>query len=177
MTQKSPDGLSFKTLNSNAKLEEKLTCGLENGMRNMAVFYKSGWKILKLGLWWDPFVQSRKSSSLKFTEELCVKTMKNDAKFKLKELTYRFKIDMRNLVNFDTSTQNSQNVNFDWFLLCKVYNVWPKKVQRSYLQWHWIVMQNLKKNQLVVWKMAWTIWQIFTRAFENFQSCDCDRIL
>ena len=49
--------------------------------------------------------------------------MKNDAKFKLKELTYRFKIDMRNLVNFDTSTQNSQNVNFDWFLLCKVYNV------------------------------------------------------
>ena len=31
--------------------------------------------------------------------------MKNDAKFKLKELTYRFKIDMRNLVNFDTSTQ------------------------------------------------------------------------
>ena len=31
-------------------------------------------------------------------------TMKNDAKFE-KELTCRFKIDMRNLTNFDPSTQ------------------------------------------------------------------------
>ena len=31
-------------------------------------------------------------------------TMKNDAKFE-KELTYQFKIDMRNLLNFDTSAQ------------------------------------------------------------------------
>ena len=45
--------------------------------------------------------------SLKFTEELCVITMKNDAKFE-EELTYRFKIDMRNLTNFDPSTQKSQ---------------------------------------------------------------------
>ena len=30
------------TLECDAKLEEKLTCGLENDMRNMAVFYKSG---------------------------------------------------------------------------------------------------------------------------------------
>ena len=45
--------------------------------------------------------------SLKFTEELCVMTMKNDAKFE-KELTCRFKIDMRNLTNFNPSTQKSQ---------------------------------------------------------------------
>ena len=59
------------------------------------------------------------------------------------------------------------NLHFDWFLLCKVFNVWPKKVQRSYLSWHWRVMQNLKKNWLVVWKMTWGIWQIFTRALES----------
>ena len=41
--------------------------------------------------------------SLEFTEELCVMTMKNDAKFE-EELTYYFKIDMRNLTNFDLST-------------------------------------------------------------------------
>ena len=41
--------------------------------------------------------------SLKFTEELGVMTMKKNAKFG-EELTYRFKIDMRNLTNFDTST-------------------------------------------------------------------------
>ena len=33
-----------------------------------------------------------------------------------------------------------------WFLLCKVYNVWSKKIQWSYLSWNWTVMQSLKKN-------------------------------
>ena len=33
--------------------------------------------------------------------------MKNDAKFEI-ELTCHFKTDMRNLINFDTSTQKSQ---------------------------------------------------------------------
>ena len=41
--------------------------------------------------------------SLKFTEELRVMTMKNDAKFE-EELTCRFKTDMRNLINFDPRT-------------------------------------------------------------------------
>ena len=39
-------------------------------------------KVSKLGYWSDPLIQSRKSMSLKSTEELCVMTMKNDAKFK-----------------------------------------------------------------------------------------------
>ena len=29
-----------------------------------------------------------------------------------------------------------QNLHFDWSLSCKVYNLWPKKVERSYLSWH-----------------------------------------
>ena len=41
--------------------------------------------------------------SLKFTGELCVMTVKNDAKIEEK-LTYQFKIDMKNLTNFDPST-------------------------------------------------------------------------
>ena len=45
--------------------------------------------------------------SLKFTRELSVMTMKNDAKFE-QELTGQFKIDMRNLMIFDSSTQKSQ---------------------------------------------------------------------
>ena len=45
--------------------------------------------------------------SLKLKGELCLVTIKNDAKFEL-ELTCHFKIDMRNLTNFDTSTQKSQ---------------------------------------------------------------------
>ena len=45
--------------------------------------------------------------SLKITRELYVVAMKNEAKFE-KELTCQFKIDMRNLTNFDPSTQKSQ---------------------------------------------------------------------
>ena len=33
--------------------------------------------------------------------------MKNDAKFE-EELTYQFKIDMRNMTNFDPNTRKSQ---------------------------------------------------------------------
>ena len=58
------------------------------------------------------------------------------------------------------------NSHFNGLLLTKVYNVWVKKVQRSYLSWHWRVMQNLKKNWHVAWKKTWGIWQIFIRALK-----------
>ena len=45
--------------------------------------------------------------SSKFTEKLCFMTMKNDAKFEEK-LTCHFKIDMKNLTNFDMSTRKSK---------------------------------------------------------------------
>ena len=65
-------------------------------------------KFSKLGLSLGPFIQSRKCISLKFKGELCVMTMTNDAKFDI-ELTFHFKIDTRNLRNFDLNTQKSQN--------------------------------------------------------------------
>ena len=48
-------------------------------------------------------------------------TLKIDAKFEEK-LICRFKND-KNLVNFDPSNQKSQNLQFQWLLLCKVFNV------------------------------------------------------
>ena len=47
---------------------------------------------------------------------------------------------------------------------CKEYNVWPKKVQRSYVSWQWRMMKNLKRNGLFVSKLTREIWQILTRA-------------
>ena len=44
--------------------------------------------------------------SLKFTGELSVMTVKNESKFE-KELTCQFKVDMRDLTNFNPSTQKS----------------------------------------------------------------------
>ena len=42
-----------------------------------------------------------------FTGQLCIMTMKNDAKFE-EELTCHFKTDMKNLTNFDSCTQKSK---------------------------------------------------------------------
>ena len=47
--------------------------------------------------------------SLKFTGELCIMAIKNDTKLE-KELTCQFKIDMRNLTNFDPTTRKSQKI-------------------------------------------------------------------
>ena len=63
-------------------------------------------KVSKLELWRMSFAQSRKCMTLKFTEELCVMTMKNYTKIE-EELTCRFKIDIRNFTNFHPSTQKS----------------------------------------------------------------------
>ena len=61
--------------------------------------------------------------SLNFTAESCIMTIRNDAKFDEESIS-RFKIDMRNLSNFDQSTQKSvKNLHFNGLLLDKVYNV------------------------------------------------------
>ena len=52
-------------------------------------------------------------------------TLKNDVKFE-KELTCQFKIDMRNLTNFD-QLKDLKNLYFNELFLTKVYNVWAKK--------------------------------------------------
>ena len=61
----------------------------------------------------DSFVHSRKYKSLKLTGELCIMAMKNDKKIE-KELTCQFKINMRNLTNFDPSTQKSKTFALYW---------------------------------------------------------------
>ena len=60
--------------------------------------------------------------SLKFRGKFCVMAMKNEAKFD-EELTCQFKIDVRNLTNFNPSNQKSQKLDFNGLLLNKVYNV------------------------------------------------------
>ena len=70
------------TLESDAKFEEKLTCGLENYLRNLTNFHQSKRKFK---------IENRKCMNFKFTGELCVMEVKNDAKIE-KELTCRSKL-------------------------------------------------------------------------------------
>ena len=60
-----------------------------------------------------------------------------------------------NLVKFHLDSQNfSEILHFDGLLLNKSYKVSAKKVQKSYLSWHWRVIQILNKNWLVVSNMT-----------------------
>ena len=45
-------------------------------------------------------------------------------------------------------------LGFDVILLSKVENVWAKTLHRSYMQWHWRMTNNLKRNWLVVSKLT-----------------------
>ena len=61
---------------------------------------------VKIETLWDPFVQSRKCMTYKFTEELCIMILRND-KISEEELACRFKINIKNLTDFDQSTGKS----------------------------------------------------------------------
>ena len=95
---------------------------------------------------------------------------KSVAKFKQKS-PCGLKNDIRSLVNFHVSSWKSENLDFDWIRLSKAYKYLDKKVQKSYLSWHWRVIQSLKKNWLLVPKMTWGIWWILMRAVANLEIC------
>ena len=95
-------------------------------------------------------------------------TLKGDAKFKGK-LTCGLKNNFRNLLNFHASSWKSGNLHFDGLLLSKAYKDLDEKVQKSYVSWHWRVMQSLKKNWLLVPKMTWGIWWILMWAVTSLK--------
>ena len=107
-------------------------------------------KVSKLRHWWDPLIQIRKSTSLKSTEELCVMTMENDAKFE-EELTFQV---ISKLTGGGIWQILTWELDFSVLLLSKVYIVWAKKAQRSYLSWNWRGIQNLERNRLVFSKLT-----------------------
>ena len=91
------------------------------------------------------YLESILCFSQKCTEELCVTTLKNDVIFK-ERLTGGLKNDIRNLVNFHGSSRNIDNLHSDdSFCQCHI-KFQLKKVQKSYLSWHWRVIEALKKN-------------------------------
>ena len=98
------------TLKSDAEFKEKVTCCLENDMRNLANFYQSTQKCqnrnfdgILLSEVENPCDQSIYCFSYKSTEELSFMKLKCYANFEEK-LTFGLKKDLRNLANFHQST-------------------------------------------------------------------------
>ena len=59
-------------------------------------------------------------------------TLKRDAESKGK-LTLGLKNDIKNLVNFHTSSRKSENLHIDRLLLSKAYKDLDEKVEKSYV--------------------------------------------
>ena len=83
-------GVIFHDTEDRCKIWRKTDLWFRKWHEEYGKFSPEHSKVSKVGLWWGPFLQSRKCTSLNHTEELCVMTMKNDAKFE-KELTSRVK--------------------------------------------------------------------------------------
>ena len=131
------------TLKGAAKFEKKLPCVWKMTW-GTCTFLPEQLKVLKLGFWWDPLIQSRKSMRLKSTGELCVMTLKNNAKFVISKLTWGIWWILT------WSLESLKKFHFNVLLLSKVYIVWAEKVQRSCLSWNWKGIQNLERNRHVV---------------------------
>ena len=89
------------------KIWKKTDLCFQNGTGNLANFHQSMFESLKIWTFLGPFIQSRKSMSVKFTagamchdnEEWCKIWTGTD---------WQFKIDMTYFTIFDSSTQKSQ---------------------------------------------------------------------
>ena len=123
------------TLKNATQFEEKLTCGLENDMRNLANFQQSPWECQN----WD------------FDEILLSKVENALAKNWQRIYVYwhwrNFKNLKRNWLLVSKLTrgiwqyltwalESLKNLRFNGLLLTDAFNVWAKNVQRSYLAWH-----------------------------------------
>ena len=144
------------TLKSDAKFEEKLTCCLENDMRNFANFHQSTWKCQNWNF--DGILLSKVeniwASNL---QRSCVSWQWRMVQKLKRNWLAVLKLTWGTSQILTRALESLKNLCFNWLLVTKVYIVWATKVQRSYLSWHWRDMQILKKNWLVVWKKTWEI--------------------
>ena len=139
-------------LKTDSKFEEKLICAFKTDMRNLGNFLQSIWKSRN----WD-FDRILLSKVRKYMMQNWIRN-------------WHFRIDMRTLLEF--LPKHSKISKICTLMGC----LWPKyvmfelrKEQRSYVWWHWIMMQSLKENWFVLSKMTWGIWEISNRAIESLE--------
>ena len=89
------------------RFEKKLTLGSKNDMRNLVNFNVRKLHVDVLLLWEVYYIRAKKS-----TDELCVVTLKSDAKFE-EELTVCFEKWHEEFGDFWPNTRESQNLHFN----------------------------------------------------------------
>ena len=153
------------TLKSDAKFEEKLTCCLENDMRNLANFHQS----------------TRKYQNWNFDGILLLKVETYDSKIYREVVSWQWRMIQKLKKNWlvvlkltwgtsqiwTQALKSLKNFYFNWLLVTKSNIVWATKVQRSYLSWQLKRYTNFEEKLTCGLKKTWEIWQIFTRALES----------
>ena len=158
-------------LNSDAKFKEKLTCSFKHDMRNLINFHPI--KSLKISPRRALFVQSIKAW---------------DKKIKRSYLWWHWKVVpnvsenwlvawkmTRNFVTFHASSWKSENLHL-MGSFCRKHKVLDEKVQKSYLSWHWRVMQSLKKSWLLTLGFMTNLVN-FNASSRNFENLHFDVLL
>ena len=145
------------TLKKYAKFEEKLTCRLGNDMRNLTNFHQSTWKCQNSDF--DGILLSK-------VEKVWAQNLQRSYvswQWTIQNFTRNW-IVISKLTCFDwiltRALENLKKLLFNWLLWSKYIIFELRKVQRSYVWWHWWLMQNLKEKWLVLSRMTWGIWQI-----------------
>ena len=106
------------TLESDGRFEEKLSLGFKNDMTNVVNFNASSGK--SENLHFDVLLLL--IAYVKFQLKKSLMTLKSDPNFEEKP-TFCLKSDMRNLMNFNSSSGKFENLYFDGIFLSKVCNV------------------------------------------------------
>ena len=137
--------LCLMTLKIDTKFEGKLTCASKNDMRNLANFHQSTQKSQN----WDfnrvllSKVENVRAESLQGIyvswQWRMIQNLKKNWLVYSKLTWGIWRILTRVLTNL-------KHFHFSRVLFSKVYNVWAKKVRRSYVWWHWILMQKFSQG-------------------------------
>ena len=132
---------------------------MENDRRNLGNFHQNTWKSQNWDL--DSFIQSRKRMSLNIQRSYVSWQLRMMQMFEKNWLVVS-KLTWGIWRILTPTLESFKNLQFNEPVLTQIYNAWARKVQRKIFFFHWRMMQNLKKNWLVLSKMTWGIWQIFT---------------
>ena len=114
-------GVIFHDTEESCKIWRKTDLWFGKWHEEFGKFSPEHSKVSKLGLWWDPFIQSTKCMSLKFTEEVMFHD--NEEWYKLwRGIDMLFQNWYEELLNFDQSTQKVSK----FFTL--MTSCWPKYI-------------------------------------------------
>ena len=164
------------TLKNHVKFEGKLTCGLENDMSNLANFHQN---TLKCQNWYFHGILLSKVENAWATN---LQRTYNQWHWRMMKNAKRNWLDVSKLTQgiwwiLTRELESPKNLHFNGLPLTKLYNVWAKKVQRSYVWLHSRLIQSLKENWLVLPKIDMRNLANFHQSTWKSPNWDLDGIL